>query len=377
MANYNDCKKYGIIQKQLEIENVTNEDSLTLINKYTRRDLSLDEVYIFPISLCNNDIDRDIEKFTLESLNTLAPLMVGKTIVLDHFWSAKNQSARIFKTNVEQVIGKMTKDGEPFYHLTALAYTVKSDATKDFILNVDAGILKEVSGGVGVGKYTCSICGLDYYGEECNHYKGKVYDEQEMFVKLEDINDAYEVSFVAVPAQPEAGVTKQRKGENEMEYNEELKQYGIDENIFQSIISKSKEINADLFLKILGAADIKTEESFLTLNEAKKIFGEISKEELVSKMKSYEEQQTKVSEYEKILQSAVENAIKNGVKAKGNNFDEKRWTKIFKGFTYDEINSQSEEWKIEAEKELNVGCRTSQPLESEKTFHINPEDYKY
>ncbi len=115
-----------------------------------------------------------------------------------------------------------------------------------------------------------------------------------------------------------------------MEYNEELKQYGIDENIFQSIISKSKEINADLFLKILGAADIKTEESFLTLNEAKKIFGEISKEELVSKMKSYEEQQTKVSEYEKILQSAVENAIKNGVKAKGNNFDEKDGQKYLK-----------------------------------------------
>lgn len=376
MANNNDCKKYGVIQKQLEIENTTNEDSLALINKYTRRNLSLDEVYIFPISLCNNDVDRDIEKFTVESLNAIASLMVGKTIVLDHRWSAKNQSARIFKTNVEQVSGKITKDGEPFYHLTALAYAVKSDATKDFILNIDAGILKEVSVGVGVSKHTCSICGLDYYGGECRHYKGEVYDEQEMFVKLEGINDAYEVSFVAVPAQPEAGVTKQRKDEDKMKYNDDLKQYGIDESDFQSIISKSKEIDADLFLKILKAAD-KEKTVFLTVDEAKKEFGEISKEELFSKMKSYEQQQTKASEYDEIFQRAVEDAIKNGVKAKGNDFDEKRWTKIFDRFTYYEVKAQSEEWKNEAEKELNVGTRTSQPFGSEKAFHINPEDYKY
>lgn len=377
MKGTQDCKKYGVIQKKLEIESISSEDSLALINQYTRRDLSADEIYIFPISLCNNDIDRDYEKFTLESLNTLAPLMVGKTIVLDHHWSAKNQSARIFKTRVEKVEGKKTKDGEDFYHLTALAYTIKSDASKDFVLNIDAGILKEVSVGVGVQKHTCSICGEEYYGEQCQHYKGDIYDGQEMFVKLENINDAYEVSFVAVPAQAEAGVTKQRKGENKVEYNDKLKQYGIDEPTFQSIISKSKEINADLFLKILGAADIKNEKTFLSEEEVKKEIGEISKDDLLQKMKSYESLKIKVSEYDKIIQSATEKALKNGVKAKGENFDSERWTKIFKGFTYDEINAQSEEWKSEAEKELNVGGRVSQPQSEEKTYHINPEDYMY
>lgn len=372
-----DCKKYGIIQKKLEIESISSEDSLALINQYTRRDLSADEIYIFPISLCNNDIDRDYEKFTLESLNSLAPLMVGKTIVLDHSWSARNQSARIFKTRVEKIEGKTTKDGEDFYHLTALAYTTKSEANNDFILNIDAGILKEVSVGVGVQKHTCSICGSEYYSDDCPHYKGDIYDEHEMFVKLEEIHDAYEVSFVAVPAQPEAGVTKQRKGENKMEYNDKLKQYGIDEPTFQSIISKSKEINADLFLKILGVADIKSEKTFLSEEEVKKEIGEITKEDLLQKMKSYEVLKRKVSEYDRIIEDATEKALKNGVKAKGENFDSERWTKIFKGFTYDEINAQSEEWKSEAEKELNVGGRVSQPQSEEKTYHINPEDYMY
>ena len=53
----------------------------------------------------------------------------------------------------------------------------------------------------------CSICGAPR-GEGCGHKPGEVYDGKLCCISLEEASDAYEFSFVAVPAQPHAGVVK-------------------------------------------------------------------------------------------------------------------------------------------------------------------------
>ena len=60
---------------------VTN-DEMALINAYSRRTLTKDEVYVFGVVLCDNDIDRDNERFTVESLFELEKLFVGKNFCL-------------------------------------------------------------------------------------------------------------------------------------------------------------------------------------------------------------------------------------------------------------------------------------------------------
>ena len=50
----------------------------------------------------------------------------------------------------------------------------------------------------------CGLCGK----ERCGHEKGKEYPEGLGHLVLLEPTDAYECSFVAVPAQREAGVTK-------------------------------------------------------------------------------------------------------------------------------------------------------------------------
>ena len=55
-------------------------------------------------------------------------------------------------------------------------------------------------------KKQCSICGSEY--GTCGHVKGEVYEGQTCAVILKEPVDAYEFSFVAVPAQREAGVMK-------------------------------------------------------------------------------------------------------------------------------------------------------------------------
>ena len=70
------------IQKAAEVAAAPAEavsaEELRLINTYTRRNLSAEEVYVFSVTLCDNDVDRDNERFTVESLFALEKLFVGK-----------------------------------------------------------------------------------------------------------------------------------------------------------------------------------------------------------------------------------------------------------------------------------------------------------
>ncbi|MEG2038600.1 MAG: hypothetical protein RRZ73_02615, partial [Oscillospiraceae bacterium] len=52
---------------------------LELINRYATREFKPEEIYTFRVTLCDNDIDRDFERFTKEALDKLAELFVGKT----------------------------------------------------------------------------------------------------------------------------------------------------------------------------------------------------------------------------------------------------------------------------------------------------------
>lgn len=200
-------KKEAIFGKVWENDSSeVTEDELKLINNYTRRELSKDEVYVFSVVLCDNDIDRDGERFTVESLFELEKLFVGKTGIFDHNPTAKNQTARIFACKVEAVEGKKTASGDDYFRLKARAYLPVSEKNSDIILALDSGIIREVSVGCAVEQVLCSVCGEKT--DHCQHIKGKKYGSKICCGELVKPYDAYEWSFVAVPSQKAAGVTK-------------------------------------------------------------------------------------------------------------------------------------------------------------------------
>ena len=190
-----------MIKKAASIaELAVTEKELALINKLSLKALTADQVFTFKIAICDNQIDRDYEKFSDDALDGLAKLYVGKTIIADHKYSSSNQCARIYSAEV-------VANGE-VKQLITHCYTVRTDSNKDFITEIEAGIKKEVSVGCKVGKAICSICKTNNRKSYCEHYAGHTYGEQKCFFTLDEAIDAYEVSFVAVPAQPNAGVTK-------------------------------------------------------------------------------------------------------------------------------------------------------------------------
>lgn len=173
-------------------------EQLEKINALAKAELTPEQVYVFSLRLCDDQVDRDGEKFDTEALPELSRLFLGKTGILDHRWSAESQVARIFET---QVIRE--KDVS---FIKAWAYIRRGGRGDEIIADIEAGIRKEVSVGCAMGRAVCSICGGDY--GTCGHQKGHSYDGQVCCAILREPMDAYEFSFVAVPAQREAGVMK-------------------------------------------------------------------------------------------------------------------------------------------------------------------------
>lgn len=206
------------------------DGELELINQYTRSDFGEDDVYTFSVVLCDNEIDRDFERFSNQSLEALEKLFTGVTGITDHNPKSQNQTARIFSCKLESVDGKYCSDGRAYRRLCARAYIPKSEGNKELILSLDSGIKKEVSVGCAVNKRICSVCGEDI--SSCSHIKGKTYLGKICYAELCDPVDAYEWSFVAVPAQKAAGVTKSYvKGGDDL-MNVEKKLFSGEEQLF-------------------------------------------------------------------------------------------------------------------------------------------------
>lgn len=186
-----------------------DERELTLVNRLSRKVLTAEEVYLFSVRLCDNEVDRDGERFSDQALEALAGKFVGKSGVFDHQWSARGQAARIYRAEVVEEPGTVTKAGDGYRYLKGWAYMLRTEGNRDLIAEIEGGIKKEVSVGCAVERCACSICGEDmHHRDKCRHVKGRRYGGKLCWAELSGVTDAYEWSFVAVPAQPKAGVMK-------------------------------------------------------------------------------------------------------------------------------------------------------------------------
>lgn len=208
-------KMMALSKKSINLEN-----DIELINKYSLKQLTPEDVFAFPVNLCDNEVDRDNEKFDKTGLDELAQLFIGKTGIFNHSWNAIDQIARLYKAEVERT-GEKTSLGEDGLVLRGYAYVLRNEFTQETIAKIEGGILKEVSIGFAVKNCICSICGEPFGWAGCknDHRKGNVYEGEMCYGILKDPTDAYEFSFVAVPTQRGAGVTKSFNGNVEKAFD--------------------------------------------------------------------------------------------------------------------------------------------------------------
>lgn len=193
----------NILKSALVAKQAVNESELALINRQTLRPLKVEEVYTFRLAACDNQVDRDYERFTDKALEELAVLFVGKSVLMDHVWCAGSQTARVYAAQVE--------DDGAVKRLILRCYMPRTEQTAGTITAIETGILRECSVGCAMERAICSICGADQAKTCCQHVQGREYDGRLCVMELDDAKDAYEVSLVAVPAQPKAGVVKGKR----------------------------------------------------------------------------------------------------------------------------------------------------------------------
>lgn len=89
--------KEGFIQKSAGV----GSEELTRSTALPGREFTADELYVFSVVLCDNEVDRDFEQFTPQALEKLGELFIGKPGLFDHEPKATLQTARIFSTAVK------------------------------------------------------------------------------------------------------------------------------------------------------------------------------------------------------------------------------------------------------------------------------------
>ena len=145
-------------------------EELEAINRFAKTPLTAEQVYVFPVRLCDNEVDRDFERFNTAALERLGELFLGKSGIFDHQWSALGQTARIYRTEMVRDPARVTAAGDGYCWLKGWAYLLRTEKNQDLIVEIEGGIKKEVSVGCSVARRVCSICGAEAGG--CAHDKG-------------------------------------------------------------------------------------------------------------------------------------------------------------------------------------------------------------
>jgi hypothetical protein len=156
------AKSMTIAEKSFEIKALDPLDTdaaLTAINRFSRRPLTAEEVYIGRAALANDIYDKSGERFPVTYLQRFAETIVGAPVLEAHD-KKRSGVGRWFGATVD-------KDAAGHSHLITDFYL---DAKSDVARRVDLGIASEVSIGVSVPRLarTCDLCGKAYEGG-CTH----------------------------------------------------------------------------------------------------------------------------------------------------------------------------------------------------------------
>ena len=167
--------------------------------------IDTNEVYIFSMKLCDNEIDCDNERFTIDSLHKLAKLFIGTTgsinIPINHSALIRygvDRTGKIYDCKIKTK-DRTTSQGEIYTYLVVYAYIPITDNNQYVIEKIKHGTIKDISLACSIEKSTCNICGADLVNSTCDHIQGNIYSGVKCCKILDNPREVYEWSFTIKP----------------------------------------------------------------------------------------------------------------------------------------------------------------------------------
>lgn len=171
---------------------------------------------------------------------------------------------------------------------------------------------------------------------------------------------------------------KLEKEEKKMSYDEKLGEFGITQDMFDSLGLESDKV-LEIVNLVKNSVNPEPVAEFIGKEQALAELSceDITAEEVLNYAKSgmhpvdTTELSNKASEYDKIVSAAKDTALTWAQKAQGDSYNESRMKKYVSALDYSEIVDQTEEWKAQAKEVLHGGKRVSAQIESVKPVQDN------
>ena len=205
------------VAKGLDVSNLSPSDEhLEMINRFTRTEKAAHEVYAFPTYALNDMLDRDLDRFTAKSIRDMfkmAPELgpIGKPFMYLPSKEVMNHAGATTKGRIYH--GEATKEAGVTW-AKLWVYMPNTEQNKEFIENVDYGVLWAVSVGLGVKTMECSICKESFVTPffcKNEHWKGDTYNGQLCTAEVNKIAEFHELTQCYLGSQYDASIARTSK----------------------------------------------------------------------------------------------------------------------------------------------------------------------
>lgn len=318
---------------------------LNKINKFAKRKLTKDEVFVFPVTFVGDGLLLDRYVKLDESLLKayLKDAKKGIAFMLNHSWHwTSNQPAfiwgRSFDAYLEDSQGNPEAPDETKL-LKGWIYIVKGKEkdglrTDEIIKDIEDGTLFDGSIGFYYSTFECSICGKQIW--KCDHWPGEEYEvdgkKKLCYVIAKPPGGLMEYSGVFDGAYPGAGFSADGDAEPEMIEVSNFKEVKDDEKLFMTYSQKS---GIRVFKKFE-----KTQKEPI-----KPVIDEARAKEIAGE--NWQENIFKLAQDGKELRNdLVTDALAWGVRALDDKFDEDFYRQQFDTMPVSLIKTQRDQWQV-------------------------------
>lgn len=423
-----------------EILEITDQ-RLAQIQKFARRNLSKDEVFAFSNKSAGDMLipGRSIRLSPEFLQQCVKDAQFGVSFMFNHSWSQFGSKGIPYGKVFDGRTQPDTENGETI-SMSLDKYIIRDDEAVDgisanaLIKRIETGVLSDTSIGWGTDTMVCSICGMNYYGGKCSHWKGATYEMADGSQKkctvlampssviLQNSNtNLYEESIVWDGAYPGASLSN----DGDIIENPNGKFVVIDDykslnagavvlgqyynGKLTTMVKKSdhkkvfavkggeKPMNEKLkkMLETFGVtfeegkttfeelcnglaekwAAIPIDESLMTQEQVKEKFGkDLSADEVLNLAKDGQTFATQKAEYDLYRQQTVDAALAMGVRAMGNDFPADTWKATFASMGKKAIEDITKTWETQAKADIPAGRLTNPEANNQKQSQSIPEE---
>ncbi len=167
------------------------DELLEAVNRFTLRPLTRDEFAVFRLELCHNQIDKHHSRFPEDELERINEMVPGRPLMERHDLHGSLPRGIFFRSSLKRQGDRLAVCPE--------VYVLKTEANRDFILNIQGRVYRETSIGFSFRMPECSVCGKDL--RTCDHVPGRGYDGKPCHYVMRDVLEVIEGSVVASGSQ--------------------------------------------------------------------------------------------------------------------------------------------------------------------------------